>query len=174
MVGVANNQKGIFEMRKVVYLGVSFIAGVATVLAVQSLTDNRIHDAIAENSRIEDGVYKTLRQALEKAECHYSDIRSPTGSNLGSLAVMTCSLNATPLVDTKVISDEKAAQLIDRYFTYSNYKTPISYGINEGILTASYLKVVNDAFTYSVERHDDEWKITCIKPVSSGEVCPKF
>lgn len=160
-------------MRKIIYLGLSFVAGVASVLAVQSLTDHRIHDAIAEHSRIEDGVYKALGQALEKADCHYSDTRSPTGSNLGYLAVMTCSLDATPLVDVKVVSDEKAAQLIDRYFTYSNSKTPISYGINEGMLTASYLKVVNDAFTYSVESRDGHWKLTCIKPVSSGEVCPK-
>lgn len=160
-------------MKKFVYLGLSFVAGVASVLAVQSLTENRIHEAIAEYSRIEDGVYKALGQALEKADCHYSDTRSPTGSQLGSLAVMTCSLNATPLFDVKVVSDEKAAQLTDRYFTYSNSKTALRYGINEGVLTASYLKVVNDTFTYSVENRDDHWKLTCVKPVSSGEVCPK-
>lgn len=158
---------------KIVYLGLSFVAGVASVLAVQTLTENRIHDAIAQNSRIEDSVYKALGQALEKAKCHYSDISSSTDSNLGSMAVMTCSLNAPLLVDAKVVSDEKAAQLIGRYFTYSNSKTLISYGVNKGMLTASYLKVVNDEFTYSVESHDDDWKITCIKPVSSGEVCPK-
>ncbi|MCG9576106.1 hypothetical protein L1D14_07615 [Vibrio tubiashii] len=86
---------------------------------------------------------------------------------------MECSIENEKLTHADLAADEKVVEVVQKYFRHSETKIPTMYKVEDGRLTASFNQIMNEAYTYTVENDANTWIITCIKPLSSGQVCPK-
>lgn len=133
----------------------------------QLSSDNQIQEAISENSRIEDGLNKTISSIVATAQCSVMDIES------GHLISYICEGEKSLKIGNDTNASVNVITAVQRYFNNSSSNSLISTGFNNGKLEIEFMRFKDQPYTYTVSDTNGKWELTCIKPISSGEICPK-
>lgn len=139
----------------------------ALTLVNQFRIEDKIQSAINDNSRIEDGLYKSVSGVVATSECRMLEAK-PSGN-----AVMYTCENDQPLGVADSIPTQKIMSAVHRNFDNSSANSLVSAGYNDGNLRLKFIRIEVQPYTWTVVNENDGWKITCMKPVNSGEVCPQ-
>lgn len=122
---------------------------------------------IHENIVIEDLLLDSIKSITQSAQCKIIP------SDVLFQDFYFCTSSKPLGFKHMLVNDKRVMAGITRYFKTSKQMTLVKAGFIADQVNLDFIKYEDEQFTFTVTSKDNGWKITCVKPRSSGEVCPK-